>query len=64
MTACEPCWNEAFRQSRLIGGSQVDHYLKLLELLDSHPHDGPPRPATNQPPAPPASGADAIQESK
>lgn len=41
MTACEPCWNEAYRQSRLLGGSQVDHYRKLLEVLDGHPHDEP-----------------------
>jgi hypothetical protein len=39
MAACEPCWNEAFRQSRALGGSQVDHYLRLIELLDGHPHD-------------------------
>lgn len=38
MTACEPCWNEAFRQSRMLGGSQVDYYLKLLETIDGHPH--------------------------
>ena len=38
MTACEPCWNEAYRQSRLLGGSQVDHYRRLLEVLDGHPH--------------------------
>ena len=31
MNACEPCWNEAYRQSRLLGGSQVDHYRRLLE---------------------------------
>jgi len=39
MAACEPCWNEAYRQSRLVGGSQVDHYLRLVETLDGHPHD-------------------------
>lgn len=39
MSACEPCWNEAFRQSRALGGSQVDYYQKLLEVLDGHPHD-------------------------
>lgn len=38
MTACEPCWNEAYRQSRMLGGSQVDYYLKLLETIDGHPH--------------------------
>lgn len=41
MSACEPCWDEAYRQSRLVGGSQVDHYRRLLELLDSHPHTTP-----------------------
>lgn len=50
MTACESCWNEAYRQSRLRGGSQVDHYLALLEVLDGHPH-GPATPpdATEEP---------------
>lgn len=42
MAACEPCWNEAFRQSRLVGGSQVDHYQRLIELLPNHPHDAQP----------------------
>lgn len=41
MTACEPCWNEAYRQSRLLGGSQVDYYLKLIEVLEHHPHNEP-----------------------
>lgn len=41
MAACEPCWNEAYRQSRLLGGSQVDHYQRLIEILDGHPHDEP-----------------------
>lgn len=46
MTACEPCWNEAFRQSRMLGGSQVDYYLRLIETLDNHPHsDTPTTPA-------------------
>lgn len=39
MSVCEPCWNEAYRQSRLLGGSQVDYYLRLLEVLDGHQHD-------------------------
>lgn len=38
---CEPCWNEAFRQSRLLGGSQVDYYHRLLEVLSGHPHGVP-----------------------
>lgn len=49
MATCEPCWNEAFRQSRMLGGSQVDHYLRLVEVLDGHPHDEPstsPGPGT------------------
>ena len=41
MSACEPCWNEAYRQSRMLGGSQVDYYLRLIEVLDGHPHDEP-----------------------
>ena len=43
MAACEPCWNEAYRQSRLLGGSQVDHYRRLLDVLDGHPHDADTR---------------------
>lgn len=30
MSACEKCWDQAFLQSRLLGGSQVDHYQRLL----------------------------------
>ena len=45
MAACEPCWNEAYRQSHMLGGSQVDYYLNLIETLDGHPHDAPPEAA-------------------
>jgi hypothetical protein len=47
MTACEPCWNEAYRQSRLLGGSQVDHYLRLIEVLDGH--ECAPSPTPSEP---------------
>lgn len=35
MPPCEECWNNAFVQSRMLGGSQVDWYHKLLET-DTH----------------------------
>lgn len=37
MSACEACWDEAYRRSCLVGGSQVDHYQRLIETLDGHP---------------------------
>lgn len=52
MAACEPCWNEAFRQSRLVGGSQVDHYLRLLEIVPNHPHDTAPTATIEETPMP------------
>jgi len=42
---CEPCWNEAYRQSRMLGGSQVDYYRRLIETLNGHPHDATPTPS-------------------
>lgn len=45
MSACEPCWGEAYRLSRLHGGSQVDRYLQLLEAGD--PHDPVTMPVQN-----------------
>jgi hypothetical protein len=30
MGACERCWVDAFTESRRLGGSQVDHYRRLL----------------------------------
>lgn len=32
MSACEDCWDEAFRLSRIKGGQQSDHYRRLLDL--------------------------------
>lgn len=44
MSACEPCWNEAFRKSRALGGSQVDYYRLLIEMHATCPA------TTNRPP--------------
>jgi len=41
MSACEPCWNKAYFQSRLTGRSQVDVYRSLIEASDRCPHDEP-----------------------
>jgi hypothetical protein len=30
MVACETCWNDAYRRSRMFGGTQVEHYENLL----------------------------------
>lgn len=30
MSACEPCWGEAFAKSRMFGGGQVEWYQRLL----------------------------------
>lgn len=41
MSACEICWDEAFRRSRLFGGHQADHYRDLLEEIgddEAHAH--------------------------
>lgn len=36
MTACELCWDQAFRDSRMLGGSQTDHYHRLLKVNKHH----------------------------
>jgi hypothetical protein len=42
MAACETCWDEAFRQSRMLGGSQVDRYQRLMQgRFATHPHSTP-----------------------
>lgn len=33
MSTCEKCWNAAFTQSRMLGGTQVEHYHRLLEAI-------------------------------
>jgi hypothetical protein len=39
--ACEECWSQAFTESRLHGGSQVEHYRRLLvENEGKAGHDG------------------------
>ena len=37
MSACETCWATAFIRSRALGGSQVEHYEKLLIEPTDHP---------------------------
>lgn len=32
MTACNDCWDEAFRRSQIGGGHQAEHYEALLLL--------------------------------
>jgi hypothetical protein len=37
MSACETCWGDAYARSRMLGGSQVEHYQALLkERSDDH----------------------------
>lgn len=37
MTACETCWGDAYARSRMLGGSQVEHYYALLaERAEDH----------------------------
>lgn len=38
MAACETCWGDAFVRSRLLGGTQVEHYRSLL-VARSADHD-------------------------
>lgn len=38
MTACNDCWDEAFRRARIGGGHQAEHYEALLLL---HPSERP-----------------------
>jgi hypothetical protein len=38
MTVCETCWGDAYARARMLGGSQVEHYLALLdERAGAHP---------------------------
>ncbi|HZJ25879.1 MAG TPA: hypothetical protein VFF40_02520 [Acidimicrobiia bacterium] len=37
MSACERCWTDAYRESRMFGGSQVDHYRRLIEERRDRP---------------------------
>ena len=32
MTACNDCWDEAFRRSQIGGGHQAEHYEAILLL--------------------------------
>lgn len=32
--ACERCWDDAFKASKMLGGSQADHYRRLLNERD------------------------------
>ena len=36
MSACETCWNEAWRQAQMLGGTQVEHYQRLIAEMDHH----------------------------
>ena len=38
--ACETCWADAFTESKLHGGTQVEHYLRLLRERDGTPGHG------------------------
>lgn len=35
MSACNDCWDEAFRRSQIGGGHQVEHYETILLLPPS-----------------------------
>lgn len=37
MSACETCWADAYVEARLKGGSQVDHYHRLLRERAENP---------------------------
>lgn len=37
MSACEKCWADAYVASQTQGGSQVDHYHRLLIERADHP---------------------------
>ena len=41
MSACEPCWEEAFRRALSRGGRQTDHYHDLLRENDGKEGHGP-----------------------
>lgn len=38
MSACNDCWDEAFRRAQIGGGHQVDHYEAILLLHPSERH--------------------------
>ena len=41
MSACEPCWNQAFVRSQCNGKGQVENYHDLLRENDGKPGHGP-----------------------
>lgn len=38
MTACNDCWDEAFRRAQIGGGHQAEHYEALLLIPPSERH--------------------------
>ena len=38
MSACNDCWDEAFRRAQIGGGHQAEHYEALLLLPPSERH--------------------------
>jgi hypothetical protein len=40
MSACEQCWNAAYTKSRMLGGTQVEWYYRLLEENTEHGEKG------------------------
>lgn len=40
MSACEQCWANAFRVSRMTGRPQVEVYYEELAKMEPHPRDG------------------------
>jgi hypothetical protein len=41
MAMCETCWADAYLRARLLGGSQVDHYHRLLDERRDRPCTAP-----------------------
>jgi hypothetical protein len=43
MATCEKCWADAYVASRTLGGSQPDHYRRLLNERAAQPCPTPAR---------------------
>jgi hypothetical protein len=41
MSACETCWADAYIRARALGGSQVEHYERLLSERADDPDHAP-----------------------
>jgi hypothetical protein len=61
MGACEKCWNDAYTATLARGGTQVEHYLRLLAGRAENPCEPAHRSEPEDRHAPAAQAADAVR---